>query len=170
MKKNILLKVILGTCVLISLVAGIVGLKENITEKDLKAIKVESITSVENENFTDYDYKITTDTRLKTLQNDGGSHVNVYYTVDFKNNLIVKYEDKYVGFKGYEYKDKVVYKKTISKSKSTKLKSVIDELADKEDINTDNNYFCYTIEFGNNKVEIYNEDSIEALKYIINVL
>lgn len=169
MKKSILTKIIVGTCVGISFVVAFVALKDTLKEKEIKDIKVESITKDKNEDFVNYDYKIITDNRFRTLQNDGGSHVNVYYTIDFKNNLIVKYEDKYVGFKGYEYKDKVVYKKTISKRMASKLKSVIEELITKEDINTDNNYFCYTLEYCDDKVEIYNEESIEALKDIINV-
>lgn len=115
-----------------------------------------------------YNYKIITDFQYKTLQNDGGSHINVYYQVNLEKNKIIKYEDKYVGFKGYEYEEKIIYEKIINNSMNLKLKTIIEDLITKEDINDKNNYSPYVIEFDNNKKEIYNNESIKSLENIFN--
>ena len=49
-------------------------------------------------------YIFTTDMKWLTMQNDGGSHINIYYQVDLQNNIIKKCQDEYKGFKGYVYK------------------------------------------------------------------
>lgn len=117
-----------------------------------------------------YNYKIITDFQYKTLQNDGGSHINVYYQVNLKKNKIIKYEDKYVGFKGYKYKDKIIYEKIINNSINSKLKTIIEDLIAKEDINDKNNYSPYVIEFDDIKKEIYNSESIDLLENILTLI
>ena len=87
-----------------------------------------------------------------------------------KKNKIIKYEDKYVGFKGYKYKDKIIYEKIINNSINSKLKTIIEDLIAKEDINDKNNYSPYVIEFDDIKKEIYNSESIDLLENILTLI
>lgn len=133
----------------------------------VKSIILNDETYIKN-NY--YNYKIITDSQYKTLQNDGGSNINVYYQINLEKNKIIKYEDKYVGFTGYEYKGKIIYEKNINNSMSLKIKTIIEDLITKNDINDKNNYTPYVIEFDNNKKEIYNSESIKSLENIFNTI
>ena len=53
---------------------------------------------------------------FKTMQDDGGSHTSQYYIIDFKDKVATKYEDCYVGFKGYRYQRKLLYSKSLNNS------------------------------------------------------
>ena len=44
---------------------------------------------------TDNKYIIQTDMKWLTMHNDGGSHTNIYYEVDFNKNIVVKKEEVY---------------------------------------------------------------------------
>ena len=164
MRNSMAIKALAGICIVVILVVSIGVFKVNVKDRDTKPLKASSL--VNNKDV----YKIITDTRFITLHNDGGSHVNVYYIVDFNNNMIAKYEDKYVGFEGYKYKDKLVSEKGIEETEATKFKKILEELIVKDDINNTNNYNFYTIENGDDKNNIHNEESIELLKDIIDIL
>ena len=124
-----------------------------------------------NEMNSYYNYKIVTDFQYKTLQKDGGSHINIYYKINLSENKIIKYEDKYVGFEGYEYKDKIIYEKNISNDINNKLKNIIEDLINKEDINNTNNYSPYIIEYGDiNNKKIYNSESIKLLENVLKII
>jgi hypothetical protein len=114
-------------------------------------------------------YIITTDSQFTTLLNDGGSHINIYYKIDLENKLIKKYEDRYIGFKGYKYKDKLIYEKYIDNKLNTEIKYALADLLDKNDIRNEDNYAYYTIksEDGNIK-KIFNGKSIDRIKAILN--
>lgn len=112
-------------------------------------------------------YIITTDTRLMTMKTDGGSNYNIYYKLDKENNTIKKLEDHYIGFKGYEYKEKLIYEKTLEQQKTNELVDLLDELIEKEDIKTENNHQSYKIELNKKEKYIYNKDSINELKNIL---
>jgi len=113
-----------------------------------------------------YDYKIVTNTTYLTMQNDGGSNTNIYYQIYLDENKIIKYEDRYVGFKGYEYKGKVIYKKNFD---NNDLKFIIEDLIVKEDVNDNNNYTPYVLEYSGENKKIYNSNSIELLKEMLNL-
>ena len=55
---------------------------------------------VMNKNSAKYDYVFVTDMAIKTMLNDGGTHTDIYYEVDLKNNSVVKKQDEYKGFEG----------------------------------------------------------------------
>lgn len=117
-----------------------------------------------------YEYKIITDSKYKTLQNDGGSHINIYYKINFSTKTITKYEDSYIGFEGYEYKDKIIYKKNIDINTNKRIKLLINNLIKKEDINDKNSYSSYIVEFNGNSKEIYNSNSIKSLEDILKMI
>ena len=75
-------------------------------------------------------YVVTTDKKFRTMQNDGGSHYNEYYEIDFQSNIVKKCEDNYKGFEGYIYEGKIIYTKTLSKQESLDLKNLLDEVLD----------------------------------------
>lgn len=149
-------KIISGIIIAIILIVVVLSIYLQFNEKDKidKAIK-EKI------------YTIVTDTQFHTLENDGGSHTNIYYVVDFQTRVISKYEDRYIGFKGYEYKDKLIYEKELSKDKAKELNSLIDDILSKDDINTDNNYNYYIIKDKAKEYKIFNTSNISKLKKIL---
>ena len=115
-------------------------------------------------------YKIVTDEKYKTLSNDGGSHINIYYKVDFSDNTITKYEDKYVGLKGYQYKEKKVYDKKLELSTSEVLKATLDNLLEKKDIKEEDDYSPYVIKSAIKEKNIYNKESIKKLERILEFI
>lgn len=149
-------KIICGIIIVLISISVILSIYFQFAEKDNidKAIK-EKV------------YTIITDTQFHTLENDGGSHTNIYYVVDFQTKIISKYEDRYIGFKGYEYKDKLIYEKELSKDKAKELNLLIDEILSKDDINTDNNYNYYIIKDKTKEYKIFNTSNISKLKKIL---
>lgn len=73
-------------------------------------------------------YIITTYEKLTTMKLDGGSYTNIYYQIDLNENQVIKCEDKYVGFKGYEYVGKILYSKQLSEAEEKELKSILDKI------------------------------------------
>ena len=67
-------------------------------------------------------YLLITDMFSTTMLNDGGSHTNQYYEINFRNMNVIKYEDKYNAFEGYAYKRKKLYEKKLKSSENKKLK------------------------------------------------
>lgn len=144
----------------------------NLSENEKNIIKAiiyndESYLQIKNNS---YDYKIITNDRFITLQNDGGTKLNVYYQINLNENKIIKYQDYYVGFKGYEYKDKVIYEKCIDNDTNNQLKFLLESLVTKEDVNDKNNYSPYVIEFNNEEKKIYNSESIKSLENLLSVI
>ncbi len=148
-----------------------------LSDEDLNSEQYNIMKSIVNNNetllkdiydFENYQYTIITDSQYKTLQNDGGSNYNVYYEINFENNVIKKYEDHYIGFKGYEYQGKLIYEKSINENTVNDLKVLLIDLLVKEDINDTKNYSPYTIKSNNIEKEIYNEKSIKSLKKLLN--
>ena len=70
-------------------------------------------------------YIVTTDKKLKTLENDGGSYINIYYAIDLDKKIAIQVEDRYIGFDGYSYKDKINYKKELSDKEAKKIEKLI---------------------------------------------
>jgi len=116
---------------------------------------------------SDY-YTIITDSKYRTMQNDGGSNFNVYYEIDLNSNVVKKFEDHYIGFKGYEYKQKLIYKKNIDNDISSEMDTLLFSLLSNEDVNDTNNYSPYIIKFDSEDKSIYNENSIKSLKFLLN--
>lgn len=114
-------------------------------------------------------YIITTDSQFTTLLNDGGSHQNIYYQIDLEKKVVKKYEDKYIGFKGYEYKEKLIYEKNINYKLNNEIKYMLVALLAKDDIREKGKYIYYTIKSNDENIKmIYNQDSIDEIKVILN--
>ena len=117
--------------------------------------------------INDYYYEITTDYKYITSKNDGGSYINIYYKIYLDDFYVEKYQDKYVGFKGFEYQGKQIYKKKISSSLAIEMNELLEDLLKKEDINDNKNYSPFVIKKYNKEKNIYNEKSIKSLRDMI---
>ena len=142
--------------------------KEDLTEEQQKIMKSiikndETILNEKQENI----YIITTNMTYLTMQNDGGSNTNTYYKFNKETNNIKKYQDHYVGFKGYEYKEKLLYEKIIEQELKEELVNLLDNLISNEDIKPEKYYGPYKIENNKNEKLIYNEESIKKLEEIL---
>ena len=115
-------------------------------------------------------YEVTTDLKFETLLNDGGSYTSSYYQIDLDNNKVVKIIENYKANLGGtpETSKKVEYTKDINNDLNKEIKTLLDSLMNSEDINDSTNYHCYTIKVMNNSKDIYNTESINKLKDIIN--
>ena len=102
----------------------------------MKEINGDDIKSEGNQDLSSV-YTVTTDTQFLTMQNDGGSHMNVYYQIDLQNNTVTKFEDKYVAFEGYEYQGKIIYSKNLSKDEAGNLLNILEEMISKKDTEID---------------------------------
>ena len=132
--------------------------------------------SEEYSNFTldsDLKYILTTNAKIFTMQDDGGSHINDYYQIDFDNNQVTKCEDKYVGFKGYKYKGKILYTRNLNEDEINELKLLIDEVITKKDDgqNTStSNYNYYTLSTKDYEdISIYDETIINKFESILSL-
>ena len=132
--------------------------------------------SEEYSNFTldsDSKYILTTNAKIFTMQDDGGSHINDYYQIDFDNNQVTKCEDKYVGFKGYKYKGKILYTRNLNEDEINELKLLIDEVITKKDDEqniTTSNYNYYTLSTKDyEEIRIYDESIINKFESILSL-
>ena len=115
MKKEIL---IIAIVILIIFLIGaiiLINKKQGYTKSDF---------ALDSENK----YIVTTDTKYKTVRDDGGSHTNIYYQIDLDNNSVIKCEDVYVGFKGYEHEGKIIATKELSNDEENELVSLFDKI------------------------------------------
>lgn len=117
-------------------------------------------------------YKIETAMKWKTMQNDGGSHTNIYYNVDFENNVISKIVEDYQANLGGKTKHEVseIYNKKLDFELQKDLKLLLVELMEKEDINENKNYNFVTIYNLNNEKIIYNLNSIEKINEVLELI
>ena len=146
--------------------------KENLTDEqnnilDSIIYNDESLLNKQNVEISSA-YTIITDMRWKTMQDDGGSNFNIYYEINLNNNIVKKYEDHYIGFKGYEYQKKLLYEKSIDNNINFEINNLLTDLLSKDDVNDTNNYSPYTIKNGSQEKDIYNEKSINLLNNILN--
>lgn len=119
---------------------------------------------IDNEN----EYIITTNMKWKTMQNDGGSHINIYYLIDFNESKVIKYEDKYIGFKGYEYEGKILYSKEMNELEKSELKSILENATNNEEEEEKLNYDYYLISSRNDKtIKIYNYNVINRIEELL---
>ena len=114
-------------------------------------------------------YIIITNSKWLTMKNDGGSNINIYYEVNFKNNIVNKITEKYKANLGRNPETIIstVYTKKIDKNINIDFKNTLYNLVKNKDININNNYNCYEIKWKNNKKNICNIDSIDKLEKIL---
>ena len=107
-----------------------------------------------------------------TMQNDGGSHTNIYYDIDLENNIISKIEEDYHANLGGTPKITVnkIYEKEIDFKIQKELKSLLDEIMEKEDTNESKNYNYYIVTTVDTEKNIYNINTIQKIKNILELI
>ena len=70
-------------------------------------------------------YQITTSMKWDTMESDGGSHTSLYYQIDLDENKMLECIDRYVGFKGYKYKGKILRSKNLSEEDKRELRIIL---------------------------------------------
>lgn len=147
--------------------------RENLNEKqnnilDSIIYNDESLLNKENAEIFGK-YTIITDMRWITMQNDGGSHNSIYYEIDLDNKTIIKIEEAYhANLGGTPTTEKsIFYTKKMDDSLINETKKLIEEIINKEDINSSNNYHSFTIESSNIKKDIYNFDTIKNINKLL---
>lgn len=116
-------------------------------------------------DISDSSYIVTTNIRWKTMQNDGGSHTNVFYIIDMDTGSVIKKRENYDA-KTKNKDSSVVYKKKIDDNLLEKSKEVFDNAISDVTIR-DKTYDFYTIEYNNVESYIYNKDTIDSIESIL---
>lgn len=131
-----------------------------------------TIVVIINNNMKSDNEKIIIETydKYMTLQNDGGTHTESKYEIDFDKKSVLKYESYYEGFEGYKYVDKVLYKKKLTKEELSELKKIINDIEkNKDEYSTDynNTYMPYVLTSGDEEIKIYDNDVILKLEEVL---
>lgn len=117
-------------------------------------------------------YRIETDMQWITMQNDGGSHTNIYYNIDLDNNVISKISEEYQANLGGNPKTTIneIYSKELDFKLQKNLKSLLAEVMEKEDVNENKNYNFFTITTLNTEKIIYDLNTIEKISNILELI
>ena len=188
MKKKVTISIIVALLIIIGAIT--ITIINSIKEKE-KSIKIEQ----EIKSFklnSENKYIITTDLKLYTLADDGGSYTSNYYQIDLDNNVVEKIEEIYEANLGGKPKTttKRIYLKKISdytkEELSDKLKNAVEYADDNENnenkenyytiksqkyekkiyaINTLKDYLTVIDKINNNNIKLDNEYKIEHTKY-----
>ena len=114
-------------------------------------------------------YTITTDLRWKTMQNDGGSYSSIYYQIDLDSNVISKIQEDYHANLGNtpSKQENTIYIKKVTSNIQSEVKSLLNEIITKEDINETRNYNSFTIKSLDDEKNIYNVNTIENINSLL---
>lgn len=113
---------------------------------------------------------IKTYDRYMTLHNDGGTHFDTWYEIDLKKRKVVKYGSYFIGFKGYEYENKILYEKELTKSQFRKFNKIIRDIKLNKDtysVDSLKTYMPYVFIQDDLEIEIYDKDVISNLEDIL---
>lgn len=127
-------------------------------------------TGNKNEDVIDEqeNYLLITDMFQKTMLNDGGSCLNQYYEINFKNMSVIKYEDYYKGFEGFIYKRKELYEKKLNSNENSKLKKYLNEILEEKqssvDLSTSNFQYYILIPVDNFNIDYNNMEELEGIE------
>ena len=178
MKEKKSLKINLCTLLLIlaTFVIGVMGYffinyiwskpSDILTTEDDKSIDINNyVFELDNKNK----YTIITDLIWKTMQNDGGSHSSLYYQIDLDNNIISKVqEDYHANLGGTPNTEKsIIYIKKIDSNIEEDLKSLLEGIITKDDINETHSYHFFRILNLNVEKRIYNTNTIENINNLL---
>lgn len=134
--------------------------------KNSNITKEEYNFSLDNSNK----YEVTTDTRFKTMLNDGGSHTSIYYQIDLDKNIVNKviynYKANLMGTPSSS--EKIEYTKEINNKLANEISTILKEAITKDDINDTNNYSPITLKTLNTEKNIYNTNTINNINTILS--
>ena len=109
----------------------------------------------------EFDYVIETDNKYLTMQDDGGSNINIYYQI--KGNKIIKIQDDYHA--NLSSKAETITTKLYEKEITDNDIVLIKDIYNREDLKH-NSELPYSI----NDKEIYDQDAINTLSEILKTI
>lgn len=124
----------------------------------------------DDDNISDTVTIITSD-RFSTLMNDGGTHYDTKYVIDFNDKSVSYYESYYKGFIGPVYEDKRISNKILTKEEIRDVKMLIlDIKKNKDDYGNDryHTYMYYTLIDGDERVDIYDTSIITKIESLLS--
>ena len=112
-------------------------------------------------------YKFITDMVDKTMLDDGGTHTDIYYEVNLRNNVVVKKKDEYKGFEG-KVSEEVLRTYAINDYQNGKIKNIFDKIIEEKDKEIDyskTDRFPYTLKTSDGlSILTYNFDLIDEFE------
>lgn len=178
-KKDMLIIALIAVIIAAVIVGGYVIVSKGNPGEMPKTITTESNrdTLIESEKpdfdlDTDNKYILHTDERFLSMQNDGGSHTDLYFEIDLDNNKITKVIDDY-KVETIDSKMKMnktstkVYVKDIDSNFSKELKTFLDSLNTEIDESGESTYEYYTIEGRSFAKNISSTTTIDKIKSMI---
>lgn len=128
------------------------------------------VIGVFNANKVNDIHELITYDRFTTLLNDGGTHTNTRYEINFSKKKVTKLEDYYIGFKGYEYQNKELYTKDLTKEEIAQLKEIFKKITENKDnysIDNEKTYIYYTYVYEGQEINVYEKVIIDSLEEIL---
>ena len=116
-------------------------------------------------------YIVKTDSRYTTLQNDGGTHSDIYYEIDFDKKIVEKRADYYKGFEGNKYKRKLLNSKELSNEESRNLQNFLESILSDESLQRADEELSYNyysiLTLNKDEVKFYNKSLINQFIEIV---
>ena len=124
-----------------------------------------------NDGFSNKVITFATNEKFFTMRNDGGTHYDTKYVIDFPNKKVTYYQSYYRGFQGWVYEDKVISTKMLTQDEIIEIVSVIKDIKEnREEYGKDTNhtYMPYTLIDGDDEIILYNNYIISELEGLLN--
>lgn len=157
-KREKIILIVLGVLVVICLVVFFLFNNDN---------KNNSNNDNKNNLVLDGEYVFVTNMSYKTMANDGGNHVDIYYEVNLRNNVVVKKQDEYKGFEG-KVSEKILRTYAINDYQKNKIKNIFDKIIEEKDKEIDYSKIDrmpYTLKTSDGlNVKTYNDDLINQFE------
>lgn len=113
-------------------------------------------------------YRVTTDSKMTTVMNDGGTYTNIYYQIDLENNIVQKIEEFHPSKLNKEQKEKKTKTtKKIDNTLSSEITKLFNEIVIRVDSKSEGQYSYFVLESVNREKRIYNKDSIASLRELL---
>lgn len=169
-KKNTVLKIILPLLIVVAVVVLVIAFLPKNSAEPSQNPDVESGELFTFELSGENMYEVHTDTKWLTMQNDGGSHTDVYYCFDLDKQLVIKVSESYKANLGGtpETTTEIVYEKTLDYDFNLTLTSFFEHFLSLEDVSDENNYSAFTIRKVDVEKDIFNTSMIEEIKGMLN--
>lgn len=171
-KKNNVLKIVLALLIIAVLVILFVLLLPKDSQRPVQDNDANSSEDFVFEMSGENMYEVHTDTKWLTMQNDGGSHTDVYYCFDLDKRLVIKVSESYHANLGGtpETTTEVLYEKTLDFVFVETLSPFFEHFLTYEDVSGEGNYNTFTIKTSNSERDISNTDMIEEIKGMLSTI
>ena len=130
---------------------------------DANVVKTEVVANGENR------FIVHTDKKWMTMQNDGGTHYDEKFLMDFETKELWQLEDYYKGFSGWGYQNYQVEYRALTDDEIAELKDIIADIREnKEELSKyDGEVMPYALDDGSEKIDIYDKSTINRLSKVL---